>query len=256
MTQGPSLTPRQQRLADVLEDKRLPLTETQRDRVWKATHKKENTDPDEMRQTLTDAGVPRAAYAAGTPLAIVFGLDRPGPPGVVSRGLDWAAKQSTDLLVGGVKGATDTAMSLGGLVQKIPGVSRAVDALYGQPGLSEAAFSESSPVREDMAPSNAGEKLGYGAEKMAEFFVPVAGPATRALGASRLAKQAPAIISHLPTIRRGLEGVTAGGLTLAQGGSPTAALVSGGLAAALPGTDKTRRFAAEAVKDSALRPTS
>lgn len=242
---------REQRLAAALRDKRLPLTPSQRDAIWDATYDAEDTDPDQMRQTLADIGVPRAAYSPGTPLAIVFGLDRPGPPGVVSRGLDWAAKQGTDLLVGGVKGATDTAMGLGGLVQKIPGVSRAVDALYGQPGLSEAAFSDESPLRQDLQPVNTGEKLGYGAEKMAEFFVPVAGPATRALGASRLAKKAPAIISHLPTIRRGLEGATAGGLTLAQGGSPTAALISAGLSAALPGTDKARKFASEAVKDSA-----
>ena len=250
MPQESSLTQWQQRLADALEDRRLPLTETQRDAVWKATYRQESADPDRMRQVLADAGVPRAKYAAGTPLATVFGLDRP-TPGVVGRGLDWAVKQGSDPIMGGVKGAAENAMLLGGLVHKIPGVSRAVDALYGQPGLSDAAFSETSPIREDLAPTNTAQRVGYGAEKLAEFFIPIAGPVTKVLGASRLAAKAPAIVKNLPNIRRGLEGVSAGGLTLAQGGTPTEAAISAGLSAALPGTAGMRKFTSEAAKDSA-----
>lgn len=259
------MTPRQQRLADVLEDKRLPLTETQRDRVWKATHKKENTDPDEMRQTLTDAGVPRAAYAAGTPLAIVFGLDRPGPPGVVSRGLDWAAKQGTDLLVGGVKGATDTAMSLGELVQKIPGVSRAVDALYGQPGLSQAAFSDKSPFRQDLQPTNTGEKLGYGAEKIGEFFV----PAGAGFSATNLAPKLPQAATTTAKLARSLfgasiEGAGAAGVTVAQGGSLQDAAYTGLTAGALTAAagpavraaGKAQQWLGERIEKSLLKPTT
>ena len=250
MPQEPSLTPRQRRLADALKDQRLPLTESQRDAVWDATHLEENTDPDRMRQILADADVPRAKYAAGTPLATVFGLDRP-KPGVVGRGLDWALTQGPEALIGGVKGVAEIPMLLGGLVQKIPGVSQAVDALYGQPGLSDAAFSESSPIRKDLAPTNTAQRVGYETERLGEFFVPIAGPATKVLGASRLAAKAPVIAKNLPTIRRGLEGVSAGSLTLAQGGTPTEAAISAGLSAALPGTDKTRKFASEVVKDSA-----
>lgn len=246
---GNSLTAPQLRLDAALV--KSPLTPKQRDQVWDIYHQ---TDPSTRRAALEEAGIPKSLYTGRGELAQSLGVGIP-PSGqtdtAVGRGLDWAVKQGTDLLVGGVKGAADRAMSLGGLVQKIPGVSRAVDALYGQPGLSQAAFSDESPLRQDLQPTNTGEKLGYGAEKIGEFFIPVAGPVTKALGASRLAAKAPAIINNLPTIRRGLEGVTAGGLTLAQGGSPTAALVSGGLAAALPGTDKARKFASEAVKDSA-----
>jgi len=250
MPQEPSLTPRQRRLADALKDQRLPLTESQRDAVWDATHLEESTDPDRMRRILADANVPRAKYAAGTPLATVFSLDQP-TPGVVGRGLDLALTQGPEALIGGLKGVAEIPMLLGGLVQKIPGVSRAVDALYGQPGLSDAAFSESSPLRKDLAPTNTAQRVGYGAERLGEFFVPIAGPATKVLGASRLAAKAPVIAKNLPTIRRGLEGVSAGGLTLAQGGTPTEAAISAGLSVALPGTDRMRKFTAETVKDSA-----
>ena len=302
MPQEPLLTPRQQRLEDALRDKRLPLTETQRDAIWDATHQQEDTDPDQMRQTLAATGVPRAAYAAGTPLAIVFGLDRPGPPGAVGRGLDWAVTQGADLVVGGVKGAADAARTfggmvqklpeeLGGLVHKIPGVSQAVDAVYGQPGLSraafsgespglvsqavdavygqpglsQAAFSEESPLRQDLQPSNTGEKIGYGLEKAAEFFTPGGAGFSAAKLAPRLPQSANITARLMQSLfGASIEGAGAAGVTVAQGGSlqdaASTGLTAGAITAAagpvLRAAGQLPQWLGERIERSLLKPTT
>lgn len=71
--------------------------------------------------------------------------------------------------LGFAKGVGNTVVGLGELVHRIPGVSRAVDALYGEPGLSARAF---PAARAAMQPSNTGERIGFTAEQMGEFFVP------------------------------------------------------------------------------------
>ena len=276
MPQEPLLTPRQQRLEDALRDKRLPLTETQRDAIWDATHQQEDTDPDQMRQTLAATGVPRAAYAAGTPLAIVFGLDRPGPPGAVGRGLDWAVTRGADLVVGGVKGAADAARTfggmvqklpeeLGGLVHKIPGVSQAVDAVYGQPGLSQAAFSEESPLRQDLQPSNTGEKIGYGLEKAAEFFTPGGAGFSAAKLAPRLPQSANITARLMQSLfGASIEGAGAAGVTVAQGGSlqdaASTGLTAGAITAAagpvLRAAGQLPQWLGERIERSLLKPTT
>jgi len=246
---GDTLTAPQLRLDAALA--KSPLTVKQKDQVWDIYHQ---TDLNTRRAALEKAGIPKSLYSGRGELAQSLGVGIPKlgqADTAVGRGLDLALTQGPEALICGMKGVAEIPMLLGGLVQKIPGVSRAVDALYGQPGLSDAAFSESSPLREDLAPTNTAQRVGYGAEKLGEFFVPIAGPATKVLGASRLAAKAPVIAKNLPTIRRGLEGVSAGSLTLAQGGTPTEAAISAGLSVALPGTDRMRKFSAETVKDSA-----
>lgn len=246
---GDTLTAPQLRLDAALA--KSPLTVKQKDQVWDIYHQ---TDLNTRRAALEKAGIPKSLYSGRGELAQSLGVGIPKlgqADTAVGRGLDWALTQGPEALIGGMKGVAEIPMFLGGLVQKIPGVSRVVDALYGQPGLSDAAFSESSPLREDLAPTNTAQRVGYGVERLGEFFVPIAGPATKVLGASRLAAKAPVIAKNLPTIRRGLEGVSAGSLTLAQGGTPTEAAIAAGLSVALPGTDRMRKFTAETVKDSA-----
>ena len=238
MPQNTTLTPYQQELDTVLADKRLPLTEKQRDAVWDATHLSDRADPDQLRQALVSAGVPPDKYAAGTPLATVFGLDRP-QPNAFGRVLDKAVEYGTDALLGGVSGLAKTVYRGGDLIRRATGMDRVIDT-------PEAQAAMTPP------PTLAG-RLGAGAEQMAEFFVPVAGPATAMLGAPRLAKAVPAITRQLPRIRRGLEGAAAGGLTLAQGGTPTEAAVSAGLSTLIPGSSAMRQRAGEALTDSAER---
>ncbi len=71
---------------------------------------------------------------------------------------------------GALKGAAHTAIDLGQLVHQIPGVSKAVDTLYGQPGLSEASFPS---AREQTAYTNTAQRLGGAVETAAEMAAPV-----------------------------------------------------------------------------------
>lgn len=75
-----------------------------------------------------------------------------------------------DFGIGAAKGAAHTAIDLGSAVHMIPGVSKAVDTLYGTPGLSQQAFPQ---ARQDTAYSNPTQQLGGAAETIAEMAVPV-----------------------------------------------------------------------------------
>lgn len=81
-----------------------------------------------------------------------------------------------DVAVGAAKGAAHTAIDLGQAVHQIPGVSSAVDALYGLQGLSKTAFPE---ARTSTAYSNPTQMAGGAIESLAEMAVPV----TKAAGA-------------------------------------------------------------------------
>lgn len=107
---------------------------------------------------------------------------------------DWAAAMQRraaglvgDVALGAVKGAAGTAIGLGELAHKVPGVSRAVDALYGQPGLSARAF---PAAREAVAPTNTAQQVGRFAEQTAEMMVPAAKVASVTKGAGLVAQMA------------------------------------------------------------------
>lgn len=134
----------------------------------------------------------------------------PAAAATVGDRLSGARSAVADTLIGGAKGAANTAIGLGELVHRIPGVSNAVDSLYGQPGLSKQAFGE---ARQMVAPSNTAQSVGRTAEQMGEFFLPVGGAGK---------------VGTLAEIGK------SGALTLAQGGSPTAAGVNMALSAAIP----------------------
>jgi hypothetical protein len=87
-----------------------------------------------------------------------------------------------DLAIGAVKGAAHTAIDAGSLIQAIPGVSTAVDALYGTPGLSKNAF---PAAREATAYSNPVQMAGGAAETLGEMAVPVGAAADALPSAAR-----------------------------------------------------------------------
>ncbi len=135
-------------------------------------------------------------------------------------------EQSTlsGLAEGAMQGVSHTLIGLGELVHKIPGVSKAVDAFYGVPGLSKAAF----PIaRKAVEPQTTAQEIGHAGEQIGEFFLPTG------VG-GKLAKLA--------------EVMKAGGLTMAQGGSPEAGVMAGVLTDIVPGAG-----AAAAVERSAGR---
>jgi hypothetical protein len=75
-----------------------------------------------------------------------------------------------DVVTGFAKGAAHTALDLGQAVHAIPGVSKGVDALYGTPGLSDAAFKD---ARATTAYANNAQRAGGVAETIAELAIPV-----------------------------------------------------------------------------------
>jgi hypothetical protein len=76
----------------------------------------------------------------------------------------------TGLGKGVVKGAANMAVGAGEMVRKIPGVTAGVDALYGEPGLSDRAFAE---AKREVAPHGAGEHIGkFGADVAALALAP------------------------------------------------------------------------------------
>lgn len=136
-----------------------------------------------------------------------------------------------DAGVGAVKGLGQTATNLGKAVHMIPGVSRAMDAIYGQPGISGASMGEADRV---LTPSNTAEQVGKFGEQAAELLLPA--------GAIRRAgvKAAEVIGPRLPQIARAVPNVAVqaaggAGMAAAQGGDPVTGAVLSGVAPAVGG---------------------
>jgi len=142
------------------------------------------------------------------------------PPDAPSQGLH-------DYGIGAEKGIQNTIIGLGEMVHRIPGVSRAVDALYGDPGLSARAFAEG---RRSTTPSNTGERVGFATEQIGEFFVP-------GTGAAKLSVAVPKAVAH----------------TYAQSGDATTAGLSGALTAVTPAIVRGAARAAGALREGAQK---
>ena len=129
---------------------------------------------------------------------------------------------ASDVAMGAAKGLGNTVYGLGKIVHDYTPVGRISDAI--QPGAFDAA---NKPP--ELTPTTTPQRIGYGLEQIGEFFLPtgVAGTAAKAANIGK-----------------------AGLLTLAQSGSPTAAGVSAGLTAVLPGASAMQR-AGQAVERSA-----
>ena len=202
---------------------------------------------------------------AATPEPIVFGADdvlpstpaalpehfmsAPAPPTQnqaamlsllgVRPGAVGLADPLSDVAIGAAKGLGNTLTGLGEFVYRYgPGVSTISDltqqAIFGdvQPAgpLFEAA-------RQTVQPTNAAQRLGYGAEQIGEFLIPGA-PAERTAVAvashlapylTRAPQFAQMVARLLP--RATVHGTTAAGTAALQGQDPR---LAGGLAAALP----------------------
>ena len=142
-----------------------------------------------------------------------------------------------DFVIGALKGGGETAINLGSMLHQIPGVSSLVDKLYGQEGLSQAAFPE---ARAAMTPTNTAQSIGKGAERIAELIVPASKVSTAAKAAFGTGKAALAG-------RMAAEGTGGAVMSAAQGGDPRLGAIGGSLAAgagrlveAIPGRLKTQ----------------
>lgn len=139
-----------------------------------------------------------------------------------------------DVALGAAKGLGHTATGFGKLIHKIPGVTTAIDTLYGQEGLSDAAFDEADRV---LTPTNTAEKVGFGLEQAAEFLIP-AGAAEKAAAAAtaKLAPKftnAPRLVQAAVKLgpRIATEAASAAGVATAHGDD---SLTAGAIGAAVP----------------------
>jgi hypothetical protein len=160
----------------------------------------------------------------------------------------------TDFMTGAAKGAGETAVNLGGLLHKVPGVSAGVDAIYGSPGLSQASFSPESPIRADLQTTNTAQAIGKGTERVAEFILPSA----------RAEQFATSIATHLPRGARVLphmaaQGATGAAVATAQGADPMTAGITGAIAPAavrgVVGAARAIGNQAEPLVRAAIKPT-
>jgi hypothetical protein len=156
-----------------------------------------------------------------------------------------------DLATGAVKGAGQTAANLGRLIHKVPGVSAAVDELYGTPGLSGHSFDEADKVLE---PANAAERVGKVGEQIAEVAIPsrMVSSAAGAV-ATRLAPRLAPIVGETAASvipRAVVEGAGTAALTAAQGGDPRVGAVIGG---AIPVVGKAIQSVAPVLRESAAK---
>lgn len=147
--------------------------------------------PDEQERLLTlvgaDSGDASAEPDAGL-LATVADLAR-------------------DLGIGGVKGLGRSAVGLGELVSRVPGMGAVTETVTGVSPEAQAASFEQA--RSLLAPEGGAQALGMGAEQVAEFMLPG--------GVVRRGMQA---LPRVPALARGMlgEAATAGGVGSLQAG--------------------------------------
>ena len=162
-------------------------------------------------------------------------MRRPSRPGDAIGDLQQGFRNTLgDVIIGALKGGGETAINLGALLHKIPGVSEAVDALYGREGLSAGAFDAAKQAYTQ--PTNTAQTIGKGVEQVAELFVPAtkvaqAARGTQALGRSMLPAGGRAATVVPLAARMAVEGVGGAAMSAAQGGDPT---LGGVMAAAMP----------------------
>jgi hypothetical protein len=154
--------------------------------------------------------------------------------------------------VGATKGAAHTFLTLGELVHKIPGVRQAIDAFYGEPGLSARMFGEADAALE---PTNAAQSAGRFLEQSAEVAVP-ASMAMR--GVTTLAKLVPYAAGRAAVNVAG-SAATGGALAAAQGNDPvTGAVIGGAVPIVVAGAAATGRGLVDLgnrMATSAVKPT-
>lgn len=256
--------------ADPVADRlrKAPVTPAVRADAWDAFQAA--SDLDDFTKRLSSLSMPDAVKAD---LWDLKAQSAPKAPPVAPAAPAEPPNTFGDALIGIGKGAAGTAINLGLLVHKIPGVSAAVDAVYGdagdgdqtlsglvagsapRKGLSTRAFEVADEV---VRPTNTAQRIGKGVEQIAEFMVPAAG--AEKLAATVAAKTAPILGRAAPVVARAVtQGATSAGVAEAQGGDPMSA---GLLAAAVPaagvlagGTARMLRKSSEGLVRAAIKPT-
>lgn len=148
---------------------------------------------------------------SGTPMPA-----KAAPQGLMEKAADLAG----DVAIGAAKGVGNTIFGLGKVFRDYTPVGYISDAIL--PG----AFDQRPP---EIVPTNTAQKVGYTGEQIGEFFIPTG-------AAGKLGKAA--------EVGKSI------GLTVAQGGTPTEAGVSGALTAVLPGGGVAKK-ASGALQESA-----
>lgn len=156
-----------------------------------------------------------------------------------------------DVGIGVVKGGGQTFVNLGHLVHLVPGVSDAIDAVFGVPGLSRQAFASAN---ETLKPTNTAQTVGKVGEQIAEVAIPT--NAIRGASTAAVARFAPALEQAIgQTAARAIpaavvEGAANAGIAAAQGGNAVAA---GALGSAMPAAGAALRATGvpEALRDKA-----
>lgn len=130
--------------------------------------------------------------------------------------------------IGALKGAGSTAFNLGHLVHMVPGVSDAVDRLYGVPGISKNAF---ITIRPELNASNTAQTVGKVGEQIGEVVAPASKLATLGeLAAARFGPLLrPAVGETVARLipRAVVEGAGNAALSVSQGGDPRVGAVAG-----------------------------
>src|SRR5436190_13762978 len=145
-----------------------------------------------------------------------------------------AGEAVENLGLGAVKGVGQSVIGAGRLVQMIPGVTRAVDALYGSPGISEEAMRQAEEL---VRPQGVAQHLGKGAEQIAELIVPgsklaQAGEAAETRFAPKLAPIVGETVAKFAP-RAAVEAAGQAGMAKIQGGDPRLAAAFGAATPAL-----------------------
>lgn len=166
-----------------------------------------------------------------------------------------------DVGKGLVQSGVGAFVGLGNLWHQVPGVSTAVDAMYGTPGVSEQSFTEANQA---VTPQNTAQSVGKVTGDIAQYFVPSGGGAKLAtgitaklaplVGSSKLAQGAARVVPRMAT-----EAATSGAVAGVQGSdSTTAAMMGGGVPLASGAVSATARkigALAHPLVRAAIKPT-
>lgn len=152
------------------------------------------------------------------------------------------------------KGAASTVSNVGSLGQKgLDKITKPIsEAISGKPYQSTPTLIETFKDTDKITPTTTAQKVGFGAEQVAEFFIP-GGAATKAgkaaglaAGGSKLAKAASFGAKAVT------EAGTFAGLTAAQGGSAKEIATAGIIGGALPVASKILKAVGKGVAEAVI----
>lgn len=161
----------------------------------------------------------------------------------ISKGFYDAGTFVRDFNVGAVKGAASTAAGLASVGEST--LNKASEKLFPNIGIKGSDKTVGTKLEEGvLKPKNTAQRIGFGTEQIAEFFVPTGAVSKAATGLEAVTK-----VSKIPkflkgavnlTGRAGLEGLAAAGITSAQEGEVNKTSVTAGLfSAAAPALEKS-----------------